>query len=129
MPGIIERSSSHPTSHGDGAEASRPSRGAWRRGRLRSSALGLAALALAWGVTSSSEAPVADAAARNDLAEVEALIRGGGEVDAAQGDGMTALHWAARHGNVELADLLLSADASIEPTTRLGAYTPLHMAA
>jgi ankyrin repeat protein len=100
-------------------------------GRLHVGAFGtaLAVLALAvprlWG----PEAPVADAAAAGDETRVEALLRDGADVNAAQGDGMTALHWAARHGSAHLTEVLLSADAELEPTTRLGAYTPLHMAA
>lgn len=43
----------------------------------------------------SAEAPVADAAMRRDSLRVRALIREGADVNAAQGDGMTALHWAA----------------------------------
>jgi len=41
-------------------------------------------------------------------------------VNAAQGDGLTALHWAARRGHAEVADL--------EAKTRIGRYTPLHLA-
>ncbi|HSM06066.1 MAG TPA: ankyrin repeat domain-containing protein [Longimicrobiales bacterium] len=105
--------------------------GARAAGRLNVGAVGivLALLALAAPRLHGPDAPVADAAADRDLARVEALIRDGADVDAAQGDGMTALHWAARYGSVPLTELLLSADAALEPTTRLGAYTPLHMAA
>jgi len=38
-----------------------------------------------------AEAPVADAAMRGDLVEVRTLLRAGADVNAAQGDGMTAL--------------------------------------
>ena len=44
-------------------------------------------------------APVADAAARADVEEVRRLLRHGADVNAAQGDGMTALHWAAQQGH------------------------------
>ncbi|MEP7383743.1 MAG: ankyrin repeat domain-containing protein [Gemmatimonadota bacterium] len=73
-------------------------------------------------------APVADAAMRGDLATVRALLQKGGDVNAAQGDGMTALHWAANRGDVELARLLLRSKASLTATTRVGALTPLHLA-
>ena len=59
---------------------------------------------------------------------MRALITGGDDVNAAQGDGMTALHWAARHGDVELVKMLLAAGANVKATTRLGSYTPLLMA-
>ena len=52
------------------------------------------------------EAPVADAAQRGDVDAVRALLREGADVNAAQGDGMTALHWAAHSGDVELAAVL-----------------------
>ena len=55
-----------------------------------------------------AEAPVAAAAMREDLAEVRALMSRGADVNAAQGDGMTALHWAAERGNAELTALLLT---------------------
>src|SRR5262245_106306 len=73
-------------------------------------------------------APVADAAMRGDRAQVRALLARGANVNAAQGDGMSALHWAAYRGDAELADLLLKAGAKTEATTRNGAYTPLHLA-
>ena len=34
----------------------------------------------------------------------QALLAGGGDVNASQGDGMTALHWAAINGDAEIAD-------------------------
>ena len=49
-------------------------------------------------------------------------------MNAAQGDGMTALHWAARHGDVDLIKMLLAAGANVKATTRLANYTPLLMA-
>ncbi len=75
------------------------------------------------------EAPVADAARRGDVSEVRALIRAGEDVNAAHGDGMTALHWAAELRNNEMAELVLSGGANPEARTRLGDYTPLHLAA
>jgi ankyrin repeat protein len=73
--------------------------------------------------------PIADAAMRNDVATVRKLITQGVNVNAAQGDGMTALHWAAEHSDSALAAALLKAHASVKATTTNGAYTPLHIAA
>ena len=91
----------------------------------------LAPLALATFLTASThaEAPVADAAMRGDLETVRLLLRQGEDVNAAQGDGMTALHWTARSGEPALAEMLIYAGASLETTTRVGAYTPLLVAA
>ncbi|MGE5245716.1 MAG: ankyrin repeat domain-containing protein [Betaproteobacteria bacterium] len=71
---------------------------------------------------------VADAAMRQEAGSVRALLERGGDVNAAQGDGMTALHWAALHGDADLARMLLSAGANVRAATRIGAYTPLHLA-
>ena len=75
-----------------------------------------------------ADAPVADAAMRNDSEGVYSLLEQGEDVNAAQGDGMTALHWAAENGDIEIVEVLLSAGASLNSTTRLGSYTPLHLA-
>ena len=73
-------------------------------------------------------APVAQAAMRGDADAVRALLMEGADVNAAQGDGMTALHWAAERGNNGIAEMLVYAGANLKATTRIGAYTPLHLA-
>lgn len=72
--------------------------------------------------------PIVDAARSGDADAVRALIAQGADVNAAGGDGMTPLHWAAYHGDVALAQLLLKAKASVSASTRLGDNTPLHVA-
>jgi ankyrin repeat protein len=72
---------------------------------------------------------VADAAMRGDVATVRALLQQGADVNAAEGDGMTALHWAAEHGDHELAAVLLASGANPAAATRIGRHTPLHVAA
>src|ERR671912_2951491 len=84
-------------------------------------------LALSIGVTA-AESPIADAAARGDREAVKALLKKAADVNAAQGDGMTALHWAAMNGDAELAEMLIVAGANVRATTRLGTYTPLYLA-
>ena len=76
-----------------------------------------------------ADAPIADAAMRRDAAKIRALLKQGADVNAAQGDGMTALHWAASHGDLDEAKMLISAGARVEAVTRNGNYTPLHLAA
>ena len=76
-----------------------------------------------------ADAPIADASMRNDAAQVRLLVANGAEVNAAHGDGMTGLHWAAENGNPEIANILLESEADVDAVTRLGAYRPLHLAA
>jgi ankyrin repeat protein len=75
-----------------------------------------------------SDSPVADAAMNGDLEAVRTLVREGADVNAAQGDGMSALHWAAESGLVEMTDMLIYAGADLEAVTRIGDQTPLHLA-
>ncbi|HXV60812.1 MAG TPA: ankyrin repeat domain-containing protein [Vicinamibacteria bacterium] len=74
------------------------------------------------------EAEVADAAARGDSDGVRDLLRNGFDVNTSQGDGMTALHWAAERGDTSLAEVLITAGANVHAGTRIGRYTPLHLA-
>ena len=72
---------------------------------------------------------MADAAQRSGIEAVRQLLRQGADVNAAQGDGMTALHWAAQGGDARLAEVLIYAGANANSGTRIGRYTPLHLAA
>ncbi|HJZ76506.1 MAG TPA: ankyrin repeat domain-containing protein [Vicinamibacterales bacterium] len=74
-------------------------------------------------------AAAADAAMRGDTTALKTIVRGGANVNAPQGDGMTALHWAAERGDAAAAALLLKAGADVRAVTRIGAHTPLHIAA
>src|SRR3954447_11264509 len=90
---------------------------------------GIAALALSAFLHASPAASVADAAMAGNKDAVRALLKDAADVNAAQGDGMTALHWAAMKDDADLVQTLLFAGANVRATTRLGAYTPLILAA
>ena len=75
------------------------------------------------------DSPLADAAMRRDSAKVRLLLKQGADANAAQGDGMTALHWAAHNGDAGQVRMLFVAGARVDATTRNGSYTPLHLAA
>ncbi|MBI4521568.1 MAG: ankyrin repeat domain-containing protein [Gemmatimonadetes bacterium] len=100
------------------------------RGSLRMNVVGpLGMLALLSVVSVVPDSPVADAAMRGDVEAVRLLLRDGADVNAAQGDGMTALHWTAQRGDVEIGKMLIYAGANVSAVTRMGHYTPIHLAA
>jgi ankyrin repeat protein len=87
------------------------------------------AATLAASLHAAGPSDIADAAMAKNAAAVKQLLKSGADVNAAQGDGMTALHWAALNGDAELASMLLYAGANVGARTRIGGYTPLHLAA
>jgi ankyrin repeat protein len=70
---------------------------------------------------------VADAAKDQDLARLNRLMKQHADVNAPQGDGATALHWAAHWNDVKVADLLMAAGARADNADSNG-VTPLHLA-
>ncbi len=77
---------------------------------------------------SAADTTLADAAMSGNLDAVRSLLQEKADVNTPQGDGMTALHWAAYRDDLEMARLLIDADADVEAKTRLGEITPLFMA-
>jgi ankyrin repeat protein len=71
---------------------------------------------------------VADLAMQGDVAAIRVALARKADVNGAQIDGSTALHWAAERDDVELADLLIRAGARVVARTREG-VTPLQLAA
>jgi ankyrin repeat protein len=93
---------------------------------------GMSAVALAVMLASPgfaiAQSEVADAAAARNNDVVRQLLRDKADVNGAQADGATALHWAAYHGDADLAELLLDAGANPAAANRNGS-TPLWLAA
>ncbi len=97
----------------------------------RSLIRGLCIVLLFSGLTSAApaDARLADAAMNGDRGTVQSLLKQKIDVNAPQGDGTTALHWAAFKDDLEIAQMLIQAGASVKAATRNGALTPLVMAA
>ena len=89
--------------------------------------LGTVWLLSAAGLLGAADAPLADAAEIMDRGGLRALLQELADVNASQVDGMTALHWAARHDDLEMARLLIEAGADANTPNRYG-VTPLTLA-
>ncbi|HEX4595627.1 MAG TPA: ankyrin repeat domain-containing protein [Bryobacteraceae bacterium] len=76
----------------------------------------------------SSDTRLSDAAMQGDKDTVRSLLKQKIDVNAPQGDGTTALHWAAYRDDLDMVKLLLAAGANVQAATREGAITPLLMA-
>ena len=97
--------------------------------RLRLNVGGALALALLLSAAHLPlDEPLIDAVRRGDAAAVLLLIEQGADVNAAEGDGMTALHWAAERGHERVVEVLIATGATVDAETRVGRYTPLHLA-
>lgn len=94
--------------------------------QAQSSALGVPAV---WTPVVEADPGLLEAARSGDADAVRSRLSAGVHPDGAEGDGMTALHWAAERGHEEVAGRLLEAGARVDVGTRIGAYTPLHLAA
>src|SRR5262249_30183418 len=68
--------------------------------------------------------PLSDAAKNGDKEVLRSLLQKGANVNATEGDGTTALHWASYSDDLEAADLLIRAGAKVNAANDLGA-TPL----
>ena len=68
--------------------------------------------------------PLIEAAKSVDKDALRALLKQGADVNAAEADGATALHWASYRDDLESANLLIRAGAKVDAANDLGA-TPL----
>ena len=73
---------------------------------------------------SANRPPLIDAAKNGDKEVLRTLIQKGANVNAPEGDGSTALHWASYRDDLETADLLIRAGAKVNAANDLG-VTPL----
>lgn len=78
-------------------------------------------------VAAGADVPLIDAVKNANPTAVRALLQKRVDVNAAEPDGTTALHWAAHRDDVATADLLIRAGAQVDAANRYG-VTPLSLA-
>ncbi len=87
----------------------------------------VASLVLASACFGAGDLRLIDAVKSGDTAAVKKLLAQHADVNAAEPDGSTALHWAAQRDNLEIADLLIAAGANAKAASRYR-ITPLTLA-
>jgi uncharacterized protein len=98
------------------------------RARLVGACLFALVFAIGVGAVAADMLPLTAAVKNVDVDLARRLVKQGASVNATEGDGATALHWASYRDSIELVDLLLGAGAKINAANDLGA-TPLWIAA
>src|SRR5438046_7567613 len=71
--------------------------------------------------------PLIEAVKAGNIDTVRAMVAKRADVNAAEVDGTTALHWAAHYDNLAAADLLIRAGANVKAANRYH-VTPLWLA-
>jgi ankyrin repeat protein len=89
--------------------------------------LGFCCLLVFGGALHAADSSLADAAERQERASVHKLLKQKADVNAGQGDGMTALHWAVHLDDFDTAKRLVAAGANVNATNRYGVM-PLSLA-
>ncbi len=103
----------------------------WRSGLWLASMLSVASLGVAGagaGGSVGGDARLLDAVQRQDRQAVRSLLKEHADVNMRQGDGATALHWAAYLDDAETTALLIRAGAKVNARNNFG-VTPLALAA
>src|SRR5215468_224424 len=98
-----------------------------RNSRILICALAIFLIGAAAAGFGAGRSEIADAAMKDNKAAVRALIQQKADVNAAQIDGSTAVHWAVYHDDFDLLNILIAAGARIDAVTREG-VSPLQMA-
>src|SRR5688572_26372771 len=88
---------------------------------------GIPVLALLSLGAGGSNLALIDGVKAGDARVVRALLKQKADVNTAEADGTTALHYAVNRGDLETVDLLLSAGANPRTANRYG-VTPIHLA-
>jgi ankyrin repeat protein len=88
----------------------------------------VAAWAIAAAALSAADTRLADAVRRGDRAAAQALIAAHADLDAADAEGATAVHWAAENDDLAVVALLIRGGARLDAPNRLG-VTPIALAA
>jgi hypothetical protein len=100
----------------------------YKKSFVLGSCLGFLLLTAGFGTAAGGDARLVDAVMRADREAVRSLLQQKIDINAAQADGTTALHWAVRKNDLETAQLLIRAGAKVDASTRYG-VTPLYFAA
>ena len=79
------------------------------------------------GFAAGADAKVALAVKAGDKAAIQSLLQQRVDVNVPEVDGTTALHWAVRNDDADLADRLIRAGANVKAANRYG-VTPLYLA-
>ena len=74
---------------------------------------------IATSVAAGSQLKLADAVKQKNSSAIETLLQQGADVNAPQGDGATALHWASYWDDIELVDRLIAAGADVNSANDL----------
>jgi uncharacterized protein len=75
------------------------------------------------------DARLRTACAQGDLALIKRLLSAGVDPNSADGDGWSALHYAAAAGHGEVVKTLIEAEANLNVRANKYGWTPLHFAA
>lgn len=99
----------------------------WNSARVSSLAIVVGWLFTGSLLAAETRTSIADAAEQREKARVRSLLDAGEDPSLPQADGMTGLHWAAYHDDVEMGQWLIKAGANPDPSNRYQ-ITPLALA-